>query len=403
MRRLLARCLRKDPRARLRDIGDARLEIIEADAVVEPAAAPARPRLAPLDDLTALVALITGGAVGALWRHRPPRDRTERASGAGGRPRRPCMRPQLSPDGQLLAFQTTVDGQSQIAVMNPEAGTWRVLTSDRSRGLVATHDWAPDGSRIFFDRQTDTLNGVFSVPSLGGEERLVLENAGLPNALPNGDLLVVRVNAQRQMQLHRFSPSTGRVDPLPAVPDAAASDDVVVVSPDGRRAYFFGQPLQNAGAPPAFFQLDLQTGTTTPLAADVTLRRPIALAVDRRRVTCFSADSRVTSFSWCAWLPARTLRPRTILNLIGAGKFDIDAQGCVVARRVRARQELFALPPSSVGTAKPQQWTLSSVPRGGQQTIAPCLMEICSSDRVPPIATASSWSRSMARCPGWLR
>ena len=89
---------------------------------------------------------------------------------------------------------------------------------ERSQSRVGyDHDWAPDGSRIFFDRQTDTLNGVFSVPSLGGEERLVLENAGLPNALPNGDLLVVRVNAQRQTQLHRFSPSTGRVDPLPAI------------------------------------------------------------------------------------------------------------------------------------------------------------------------------------------
>ena len=254
VRRTLARCLRKDPRMRLRDIGDARLEIVEADAV-EPAATPTRG------------APFAGLADGDRPRraHHRRRDRRSLAStrrladrdaldGRNVSAAPPTvMNPLLSPDGQLLAFQTTVDGQSQIAVMNPEAGTWRVLTSDRSRGLVTTHDWAPDGSRIFFDRQTDTLNGVFSVPSLGGEERLVLENAGLPNALPNGDLLVVRVNAQRQMQLHRFSPSTGRVDPLPVVPDAGASDDVVVVSPDGRRAYFFGQPLQNAGAPPAFF------------------------------------------------------------------------------------------------------------------------------------------------------
>jgi eukaryotic-like serine/threonine-protein kinase len=368
---MLARCLRKDPRMRLRDIGDARLEIVESDAT-QPVATPTGGRLWPVWlTVTALVALITGGVIGALWRQPAASPTETRWTGVRLSAPPTVMNPLLSPDGQLLAFQTTVDGQSQIAVMNPEAGTWRVLTSDRSRGLITTHDWAPDGSRIFFDRQTDTLNGVFSVPSLGGEERLVLENAGLPNALPNGDLLVVRVNAQRQMQLHRFSPSTGRVDPLPAVPDAAASDDVVVVSPDGRRAYFFGQPLQNAGAPPAFFELDLQTGTTTPLAADVTLRRPIALGIERSTGDVLLGGLEGDVFQLVRVAARSNVAPRTILNLIGVGKFDIDAQGRVyIATRVRP-QELFALPPSSVGTAKPQQWTLSSVPRGGQQTIAP--------------------------------
>ena len=106
------------------------------------------------------------------------------------------MHPSLSPDGQLLAFQTIVDGQSQIAVLKPGVGTWRVLTSDRTRGLAVIHDWSPDGSRIFYDRQTDVMNGIFSVPALGGDERLVLENAGFPVVLPNGDLLFQRVNAR---------------------------------------------------------------------------------------------------------------------------------------------------------------------------------------------------------------
>src|SRR4030095_11407487 len=104
-------------------------------------------------------------------------------------------------------------------------------------------------SRIFYDRQTDTLNGVFAVPSLGGDERLVLENAGFPVALPNGDLLVQRVNANRQSQLHRFSPAAGRVAPLPAIPDSSLSDDAVVVSADGRLAYYFGQPLDDLSSP----------------------------------------------------------------------------------------------------------------------------------------------------------
>jgi hypothetical protein len=180
---------------------------------------------------------------------------------------------------------------------------------------------------------------------------------------------------------------------LPAVPDAATSDDVVVVSPDGRRAYFFGQPLQNAGAPPALFQLDLQTGTTTPLAADVTLRRPVALGVERSTGDVLLGGLEGDVFQLVRVAARSNVAPRTILNLIGAGKFDIDAQGRVyIATRVRP-QELFLLPLSSVGTAKPQQWTLSSVPRGDSRRLRRCLMETCSSAPAPLIATASSWSR----------
>ncbi len=227
---------------------------LDRDAVVETAAAPvSRPRLAPWIALTALLALVAGGAAGALWPRTPARSAPNWRAALVGGPAS-LLQPVLSPDGQQLAFQTIVDGQTQIGVMKADGGTWRVLTSDRTRGLSAIHDWSPDGSRIFYDRQTDTLNGVFAVPSLGGDERLVLENAGFPVALPNGDLLVQRVNANRQSQLHRFSPSTGRLDPLPAIPDSTLSDDSVVVSADGRLAYYFGQPLDDLSSPSAFYK-----------------------------------------------------------------------------------------------------------------------------------------------------
>ena len=57
--------------------------------------------------------------------------------------------------------------------------------------------------------------GVFSVPFLGGEERLVLDNAGNPAALPDGSLLVTRVNQERRYQLTHFWPDTGKEQDLP--------------------------------------------------------------------------------------------------------------------------------------------------------------------------------------------
>ena len=52
---------------------------------------------------------------------------------------------------------------------------------------------------------------IFSVPVLGGDERLVLENAFSPEPLPDGSLLVVKLNAEGRYQLHRFWPGTGRI------------------------------------------------------------------------------------------------------------------------------------------------------------------------------------------------
>jgi eukaryotic-like serine/threonine-protein kinase len=59
---------------------------------------------------------------------------------------------------------------------------------------VAPISWSPDGSTIYFDRAIDVPDGIFSVPVLGGEERLIVENATKPEALPDGSLLVFRAN-----------------------------------------------------------------------------------------------------------------------------------------------------------------------------------------------------------------
>ena len=52
LRRLLSRCLRKDPRRRLRDIGDARLELEEA---IDPSGSPAGPEISSTADFRAIL------------------------------------------------------------------------------------------------------------------------------------------------------------------------------------------------------------------------------------------------------------------------------------------------------------------------------------------------------------
>ena len=105
-----------------------------------------------------------------------------------------ALNPRLSPDGNLLAFKAFDNTQAQVGVMKPESGNWTVLTHHRDRGVVDLVTWSPDGSSIYYGRTTDVPHGIYSVPVLGGEEHLVVEDANLPEALPDGSLLITRLN-----------------------------------------------------------------------------------------------------------------------------------------------------------------------------------------------------------------
>ena len=87
--------------------------------------------------------------------------------------------------------------------MEPESGDWTVLTKQKGAGAVHRVEWSPDGTRLFFDRVTDVPRGIFSVPAIGGDERLVVEGAQSPDPLPDGSLLVVKLDAERRFQIVR--------------------------------------------------------------------------------------------------------------------------------------------------------------------------------------------------------
>ena len=120
----------------------------------------------------------------------------------------------VSRDGKMVAFQALTDGLTQLAVIKPQSGDWKVLTTSRSQGLLSSISWARDDSRIYFDRFIDVPGGIYSVSPLGGDERLVLADAAIPDILPDGSLLVARLNANRDMQMYRYWPEKGRLDTL---------------------------------------------------------------------------------------------------------------------------------------------------------------------------------------------
>jgi eukaryotic-like serine/threonine-protein kinase len=296
----IQRCMAKDPEDRWQSAADL-AGVLDLAASVPVAVAPAAaagsnaPRLA-----LALLALIAvAGVAAAVWfATRKPVDVKWTGTLLGGPAG--ALGPRISPDGHTIAFGAMVDGQTQLAVLKPETGNWTVLTHQKDLGQITEIAWSRDGSKLYFDRTTDVPGGVFSLPVLGGEPRMVLESAADPQVLADGSLSVLRINAHRDSQLYRFWPDSGKVEPLPAVPDVRLSGTAARAMPDGKRLVFYGH-RSNAAAElleQGLFIMDADGTNIRKLAPDV-IFPPASLANSTQVAVSFTgmADGRSLALS----------------------------------------------------------------------------------------------------------
>jgi Tol biopolymer transport system component/predicted Ser/Thr protein kinase len=167
VRSVIARCLTKDPRQRLRDIGEARIALEERQlAAAETAAAPATPATLPAPAARRpLVWMIAAGALGlglaALayvhFREKPaelpgvrfsmmPPDKTVFTLSVAA----PASAI-VSPDGKRIVFSaTSADGRSQLWVRSLDALTAQPLPG--TEGGTAAF-WSPDSRTVGFQAE----------------------------------------------------------------------------------------------------------------------------------------------------------------------------------------------------------------------------------------------------------
>ena len=257
-RRLLDRCLDKDPRRRLQSLGDARARLEFAD-LEQTEARPGGARLPAL-----VLALVLGIALGIVL---PIRNMGTKA-GEGARPSlrldlvvdEPLMdfgayqrKLALSPDGTLLAYVTenaegtgirvrdlarreewavSTSHGSHTPFFSPD-GEWigffiwgRLVKTPSSGGVVVPiceagvtprgATWGDDGTIVFASRA-----GLLSVPSSGGAAHPLSTNVEgerelwSPHFLPGSpDLLATSVSGprdERKVEIALLSPETGRL------------------------------------------------------------------------------------------------------------------------------------------------------------------------------------------------
>jgi Tol biopolymer transport system component/DNA-binding winged helix-turn-helix (wHTH) protein len=96
--------------------------------------------------------------------------------------------PSLSPDGNLLVYSSDngLDGQKDLYVRHVAGGQPVRLTFDGAGNTAP--DFSPDGARIVFQSNRNG-GGIYEVPALGGEARLLARGGLDPKYSPDGSLV----------------------------------------------------------------------------------------------------------------------------------------------------------------------------------------------------------------------
>jgi Tol biopolymer transport system component len=192
IKQLLRRCLDKDPRTRLRDIGEARIALTgssigDGAGTLTNAESSRRGRLGVVPWAVALLLAFT--ASGVTWwiaLRRPAPDGqslgptlTHVTADSGL-----TTSPTVAPNGSLLAYASDRGGGSMNIWVQPLPDGQPIQITHGNEDATEP-DFSPDGSRIVF-RSERNGGGIYVVPALGGGERFVAPKGRLPRFSPDG-------------------------------------------------------------------------------------------------------------------------------------------------------------------------------------------------------------------------
>ncbi len=190
--RLLQRCLEKNARRRLRDIGDARMELDDPASGTEHARSSVAPMSRGWSHVLTSAAVVTSLiAISVVIWNRTVARQAATVSSLG--PRFSLVtwdasfstEPALSPDGTLAVYASDRGGPGQLDLwLQRITGGQPIRLTDDPADDRDPH-FSADGGLIAF-RSDRSGGGIYVMPTLGGDARLVAKRGRAPRFSPDG-------------------------------------------------------------------------------------------------------------------------------------------------------------------------------------------------------------------------
>jgi eukaryotic-like serine/threonine-protein kinase len=252
LEKMIVRCLRKSPERRWQSMADLKVALVElleesdSHRLAEPAVpVPTRGWRRPLvfGVTTVAIGMLMFGAWWRTARTRPQIGSkpflTRLTSDVGW-----TDYPAVSLDGKMLAYASDRSGDGNLDLWVQQIPDGAQVRLTRHAADDVEPSFSADGTRIAF--QSSRLGGgIYLIPTLGGEERLLAARGFSPRFSPDGNWIAYGVAEQSGSRIY-VAPATG--GPATAVAAGLYRTQAHVWSPDGRYLLFWGQ--RQPDAPP---------------------------------------------------------------------------------------------------------------------------------------------------------
>jgi len=237
VQRLLRLCLEKDPKDRLRDIGDA-WAILQDDQLARAAPPPSAGRRWRWPSIAAMLAMLAATAT-FLWVRASSQPPLPLIRFQVAPPRDTFLRgvPQISPDGQTLAFVAAAQEKPAMIYVRP-------LSETASRVLPGTEGtvycfWSPDGRSLGFTTESKELKRIELADGLSRTLTTIGAATNSGTWGRQGDILIF--GGLSHPVVERMAASGGPLTPVTQLNDKAREKSHVspLFLPDGKHFLFY--------------------------------------------------------------------------------------------------------------------------------------------------------------------